>query len=205
MFLRSVLFSHAEKLISIGKIRVIQSDDRLLPLESGLSPRDIPWDESKIDWSGKKSFLISLLKASRKNFAKAFSFQIIGSLFSFTTPFVVHAFVSRLQAGSFTEADLIQLCLIAVSFGLCGIGNGISIQHYFYQTLVFNQIATNLVNKKIFQHSLKLSNAGKNKYQVGDIVNFMGSDSEAIADGCITTIDLTNSVVMSISCTAALF
>jgi ABC-type multidrug transport system fused ATPase/permease subunit len=205
MFLRSLLFSHAEKLISIGKNRVIQSDDRLLPLEDGLSPRSIPWDESKIDWSNKKTFLVTLLKASRKNFAKAISFQITGSIFSFATPFVVHAFVSRLQTGTYSESDLLQLCLIAVSFGLCGICNGISIQHYFYQTLVFNQIATNLVNKKIFQHSLKLSSAGKNKYQVGDIVNFMGTDSEAIADGCITTIDLSNSIVMSLSCTAALF
>ena len=75
-----------------------------------------------------------------------------------------------------------QLCLIALGFGVCGAGNGISIQHYFFQTLKFNQIAINLVNKKIFSHSLKLSAAGRNKYQVGDIVNYMSSDSDAIAD-----------------------
>jgi ABC-type multidrug transport system fused ATPase/permease subunit len=204
MSLKAVLFSHAEKLISIGKERVVQAEDRL-ELMPDLHPRNIPWDESKIDWTDKRTFLISLLKASRKNFSIALTFQIFGSLFAFTTPFLVHAFISRLQAGNFSTQDIYQLCFIALGFGLCGAGNGITIQHYFFQTLKFNQIAINLVNKKIFQHALKLSSSGKNKYQVGDIVNYMSSDSDAIADGCITTIDLSNAVVLSIGCTATLF
>lgn len=204
MSLKAVLFSQAAGLISIGKNRVIQAEDHL-PLMSDLNPKDIPWDESKVVWTDKKSFLISLLKVSRKNFYKAISFQVLGSAFSFATPFLVHSFITRLQAGNFSENDLLQLCMIAVSFGLCGAGNGIAIQHYFFQTLKFNQIAINLVNKKIFSHSLKLSANAKNKYQVGDIVNYMSSDSDAIADGAITTIDLSNAVVLSIGCTATLF
>jgi hypothetical protein len=70
MSLKAVLFSQAQGLISIGKNRVIQAEDHL-PLMKGLHPRDIPWDESKIKWTDKKSFLISLLKASKKNFYKA--------------------------------------------------------------------------------------------------------------------------------------
>ncbi len=202
--LKSVLFSHAEKLVSIGKNRIIHAEDRL-QLMPELDPENIPWDETKVDWTEKKSFLISLLKVSRVNFFKAISFQVVASGFSFATPFLVHAFISRLQGGSFSEQDIFQLCLIAVGFGLCGAGNGIAIQHYFFQTLKFNQIAINLVNKKLFAHSLKLSSSGKNKYQVGDIVNYMSSDSDAIADGCITTIDLTNAVILSIGCTITLF
>ncbi|MBY0554615.1 ATP-binding cassette domain-containing protein [bacterium] len=204
MSLKAVLFSQAAGLISIGKNRVIQAEDHL-PLMSDLNPKDIPWDESKVVWTDKKSFLISLLKVSRKNFFKAISFQVLGSAFSFATPFLVHSFITRLQAGNFSENDLLQLCMIALGFGLCGAGNGIAIQHYFFQTLKFNQIAINLVNKKIFSHSLKLSANAKNKYQVGDIVNYMSSDSDAIADGAITTIDLSNAVVLSIGCTVTLF
>lgn len=204
MSLKAVFFSQAAGLISIGKNRVIQAEDHL-PLMSDLNPRDIPWDESQVNWSDKKSFLLSLLKVSRKNFYKAVSFQVLGSAFSFATPFLVHNFITRLQAGNFSENDVIQLCLIALGFGLCGAGNGIAIQHYFFQTLKFNQIAINLVNKKIFTHSLRLSANAKNKYQVGDIVNYMSSDSDAIADGAITTIDLSNAVILSIGCTATLF
>lgn len=204
MSLKAVLFSQASGLISIGKNRVIQAEDHL-PLMEDLNPRNIPWDESQVKWTDKKSFLISLLKVSRKNFYTAIFFQVLGSAFSFATPFLVHSFITRLQLGNFSENDIVQLCMIAVGFGLCGAGNGIAIQHYFFQTLKFNQIAINLVNKKIFSHSLKLSANAKNKYQVGDIVNYMSSDSDAIADGAITTIDLSNAVILSIGCTATLF
>lgn len=204
MSFKGILFSQAEKLISIGKNRVVQADDRL-QLMPDLNPRYIPWDESKVDWSNKRKLLFSLLKVSRKNFFKAIVFQIIASIFSFATPFLVHAFVSRLQIGNFSQQEIVQLCFIALGFGICGAGNGVSIQHYFFQTLKFNQIAINLLNKKIFSHALRLSNSAKNKYQVGDIVNYMSSDSDAIADGCITTIDLGNAVVLSIGCIATLF
>lgn len=204
MFIKSILFSQAENLISIGKNRIIHTEDRL-QLMPDLDPKNIPWDESKVEWGNKKSFLISLLKVSRRNFFKAIGFQVIASIFSFATPFLVHAFISKIQTGNFSQEDIIQLCLIAIGFGLCGAGNGIAIQHYFFQTLKFNQIAINFLNKKIFSHSLKLSASGRNKYQVGDIVNYMSSDSDAIADGCITTIDLTNAVILSIGCTATLF
>lgn len=204
MSLKAVLFSQAAGLISIAKNRVIQPEDRL-ELMQGLDPRAIPWDESQLNWSNKKSFLISLLKASRKIFLKAAGLQVLGSLFSFATPFLVHAFITRLQAGNFSQENLIELCFIALGFGFCGAANGISIQHYFFQTLKFNQIAINVVNKKIYLHALKLSSGAKNKYQVGDVVNYMSADSDAIADGCITSIDLTNAVVLSIGCTITLF
>jgi ABC-type multidrug transport system fused ATPase/permease subunit len=204
MFLKSILFLQAQELIALGRKRVIQATDRLMLIPE-VDPETIPWDESAVDWSSRKAFLFSLVKVAKKNIRTAVSFQIVGSCFSFATPFLLHAFITRLQKGNFSQQDLFELCLIAISFGLCGAGNGVAIQHYFYQTLKFNQISTNLVNKKIFSHSLKLSAGAKNKYQVGDIVNYMSSDSDAIADGCIMTIDLCNAGVLLIGCTLTLF
>lgn len=204
MNFKTVLFSQAETLIDIGKTRVIQPEDRL-KLSQELDPESLPWDETQVNWTNKKTFLLSLLKVSRRNYSVAVVFQILGSLFAFATPFLVHAFISRIQAGSFSHNEVLQLVFIALGFGICGAGNGITIQHYFYQTLKFNQIAINLVNKKIFSHALRLSSSSKNKYQVGDIVNFMSSDSEAIADASITTIDLSNAVLLSIGCMLTLF
>ncbi len=204
MFFKNILFPQAQSLVAIGRKRIIQSSDRfeLLP---ELNPRTIPWDEDAVDWSDRKSFLISIVKVARKNIRLAVIFQFVGSCFSFATPFLLHEFITRLQKGSFAQQDIFELCMVALSFGLCGAGNGIAIQHYFYQSLKFNQIATNLINKKIFSHALKLSNSAKNKYQVGDIVNYMSSDSDAIADSSITTIDLANAVLLLTGCTITLF
>ncbi len=204
MSLKSIFFLQVQELIVLGRKRVVQATDRLAIVPE-VNPRSIPWDESAVDWTNRRSFLRSLMKVSKPTWSRAVKFQVIASCFSFATPFLLHAFISRLQKGNFTQQDLLELSLIAISFGLCGAGNGVVIQHYFFQTLKFNQISTNLVNKKLFSHSLKLSASAKNKYQVGDIVNYMSTDSDAIADASITTIDLANAVVLLVGCTITLF
>ena len=199
-----ILFSKAESLIKIGRVRVVQATDHLdLPLH--LNPQHIPWEEENLNWTDRKVFLRSLFKVSWPTTSRAILLQTIASLLSFATPFLVHAFITRLQAGTFTQQELIELAFLTLGFGLCGGGQGIIIQHYFFRTLQFNQIATNIVNKKIFSHALKLSSGAKNKFPVGDVVNFMSADSDAIADSSITVIDLTNAAVLLIGCTASLF
>lgn len=199
-----ILFSKAQRLIQIGRQRIIQPVDSLeLPIH--LDPEHIPWEENAVDWTSRNSLLKTLFKVSWPTTRIAISLQVLCSLFSFSTPFLVHAFITRLQTGTFTATDLTELVILALGFGVCGAGNGLILQHYFYRTLNFNQITNNLVNKKIFQHALKLSALAKNKFQVGDIVNFMSSDSDAIADSAITVIDLSNAVLLLAGCTITLF
>ncbi|MFZ3228746.1 MAG: ATP-binding cassette domain-containing protein [Pseudobdellovibrio sp.] len=204
MPLNDIFFSKAQKLIKIGRSRVVQETD-CLELPAHLNPKTIPWNESKLNWTNRKDFLRSFLHVSWPTTKLAITYQVVASLFAFLTPFLVHAFLTRLQVGNFDQQNLIELISLALGLGLCGGGQGVVIQHYFYYTLEFNQITTNIINKKIFTHALKLSSAAKNKFQVGDIVNYMSSDSDAIADSSITTIDLTNACVLLIGCTASLF
>ena len=44
------------------------------------------------------------------------------------------------------------------------------------------QVLTNIINKKIFVHSLRLSQLARQKSQIGDIVNHMSSDTDSVAD-----------------------
>lgn len=204
MAFSDILFSKAQKLIQTGRKRLVEQSD-CLDLPSYLNPKTIPWDESKIDWSDRKKFLRSFFFVSLPTTKKAIFFQVVASLLAFLTPFLVHAFITRLQAGNYSDEKLTELIALAIGLGICGGGQGVIIQHYFFNTLSFNQIATNIINKKIFSHALTLSAKAKNRFQVGDIVNFMSSDSDAIADASITTIDLVNAAVLLIGCTASLF
>lgn len=204
MPLRHILFSKASKIIRLGKDRIVQSHDKL-DLPDHLSPYSESTDGAQIDWSSARGLYTSLFKAHRKILSKAIILQIIGSLFSFSTPLLIHQFISGLQQNNWAPEHVSLLLLYALGFGLCGAGNGLAIQHYFYQTLNFFQIAVNTINKKIFNHALKISSLAKQRYQVGDIVNFMSSDADAIGDAAITTIDLANAVVLLIGCSALLF
>ncbi len=204
MFFQKIFFSQSQELIALARQRVLQAADRF-KLPKYLDPESIPWDENAVDWSNRKSFLWSLFKVSRFNTRRAVGFQLIGSASAFATPFLLHTFITLLQNKSFSPSDLLELSLIALGFGFTGVVNGIAIQHYFYQTLQFHQISVNLINKKIFSHALKLSNSAKNKYQVGDIVNYMSSDTDAISYSSQATIDLGNAALLLTGCTIALF
>lgn len=190
--------------MKIGRKRLIQAQDRM-SLPKHLDPESIPWNEDQVDWSTPKSFYKTYFKVSWVTSKKAVMYQIIGSLFAFCTPIIMHAFISRLQEANFSKESIQQLIWLAIGFGVTAAGYGVTIQHYFVTTIGFFQTATNMINKKIFSHALKLSSGARNKYQVGDIVNYMSSDSEAVADACITVIDLVNAVVLLLGCSALLF
>lgn len=203
-FFNRLLFSHSAHLIKLGKKRFIEESDSL-PLPDHLSPYKNSFKEDLIDWSSNKSIYLGFFKAAGSLFWSTVVLQIVASLFAFGTPLFVNQFVSSLQTTIWTTEAIQTSLLFALGLGLCAAGHGITIQHYFYRTLNMNQVTINIINKKIFQHALKLSYLGKQKYQVGDIVNFMSSDAEAIGDSAITSIDLANAIVMLLGGSAMLF
>lgn len=204
---QSVLFSDAYELIKLSRHKVIQSTDKIqLPKElSPHSEKSSFIDESVIDWSNGRSIFKTMAKATRPLIVACISYQILASLFAFATPILMNQFMVHLQNLQSGSDEVWYLVALSLGFGISGIGNGVLIQHYFYRTLNYFQVSTNAVNRKIFNHSLKLSQSGKNKYQIGDIVNFMSSDADAIGDAAITTIDLANAVVLLLGCAGLLF
>ncbi len=206
-FFKRILFSDANVLIRTARTRTIEATD-IIQLPDSLSVYDhknknILFDDSKVDWSNGRSIFVSHFKAASGVIWSCVGFQLIASCFSFATPVLMNQFMNRLQ--HIESANLWVMVALAFGFGLCGAGHGILIQHYFYKTLNFFQLACNSVNKKIFSHSLKMSNVSKQKYQIGDIVNFMSSDADAIGDAAITTIDLSNAVLLLVGCSGLLF
>lgn len=199
-----LIFSQASGLIDLGAKRLVDANDKL-ELPESLSAYNPAIDTAKIDWSSPKTLYKSLFRVNRSIVTKAIIFQIIASLFSFATPVLIHQFISGLELNNWSTDHVWLLLAYAIGFGICAAGNGVAIQHYFFQTLNFFQITTNIVNKKIFAHALKLSSRAKQKYQVGDIVNFMSSDTDALSDASIVTIDLSNAIFLLVGCSILLF
>jgi ABC-type multidrug transport system fused ATPase/permease subunit len=203
-FFSRILFSQSAQLIKLGKKRFIVEGDALT-LPDYLSPYKKSFNEELIDWGNGRSIYLSFLKASGSLFVKTVLLQIVASAFAFGTPLFVNHFVSSLQVSGWTPENIRISLLFALGLGVCAMGHGIMIQHYFFRTLNMNQITINILNKKIFEHALKLSYLGKQKYQIGDIVNFMSSDADAIGDSAITTVDLCNAILMLVGGSAMLF
>jgi ABC-type multidrug transport system fused ATPase/permease subunit len=202
-FLKRFLFAEVSPLIRLAKQRHIVEPD-LLPLPEALNPRVIPLDISQLQWDRPFAFLKSLMKVTRPISFGAYRWLLTHSLLSLATPVLVNRFVTLISRGV-DRTSLPEAIGYGVLLGACGLLAGLSLQHYFYQILRVNQMITSILNQRIFKHSLQLTQGARQKNQIGDIVNFMSSDSDSVAESPQILGDIGSSLFMTVSVVAMLF
>ncbi|MBK9323465.1 MAG: ATP-binding cassette domain-containing protein [Bdellovibrionaceae bacterium] len=179
-FFKRMFFSEVGPLVRLAKTKHIGEED-LFSLPSDLNPVSSLVKEGAISWSKPINLLFSLVRAMKKYTRPAYAFYLLSSIFSLCSPVLVHRFVGLISSGV-TRENLVEVLICAVLLGLFGFLSGLCMQHYFYRALQAYQIATNVLNEKLFRHSLRLSQSAKQKSSVGDIVNHMSSDSDSVSD-----------------------
>ncbi len=199
-----VFFSNITPLLRLGSKRPLQAED-LPELPIDLDPRSTVMDESKIDWSTGAKLLVTLHWAARKYWLMPLGFYGLFGLMNLSGPVLVNLFVSRIQNGLNTRGALLEALVFGVGVGLVGLIGGLSIQHYFLRSLRKFQILTNVLNKKIFVHSLALTKEARERIPVGDIVNHMSTDSDSVCEAGNGFADLLYCVVMIAGCVGLLF
>jgi ABC-type multidrug transport system fused ATPase/permease subunit len=109
----------------------------------------------------------SVVKVAKSELCPAYSWFFASTLFSLSTPILVNRFVTMIGVG-INHTNLNEALATGVLLGFCGFIAGLCLQHYFLHALGAHQIVTNILNKKIFRHSLKLTmNARGQKQRVG--------------------------------------
>lgn len=202
-FFRRILFSEVTPLVRVAKTKHITEGD-LQPLPSDLHPEHIGVQVSLIQWTTPRVFLFSIIKTLKPYLYPAYSWYFLSTILSLSSPVLVHRFISLISEGV-TQENLLQALIIGILLGACGFLSGLLLQHYFFNTLRAYQVSTNILNEKIFRHSLKLSHHSRQKNQIGDVVNHMSSDSEAAADFPVILGDLVDSLFLMIGVTGLLF
>lgn len=201
--LKKLFFLEASPLIEKGKTQILKESD-MLSLPDHLHPKNKTFPEDQLDWSSPWKHLWSVIKISRSELKHAYTWYVLSAIFSLASPLLVNRFVKMISEG-IDQHNLMQSLGTGVLLGLCGFLTGFCLQHYFYHALGAYQIVTNILNKILFSHSLKLSMQARGKNQLGDIVNYMSSDSDAIADFTFVFGDLTYNVLMIVGVIAMLF
>jgi hypothetical protein len=193
-----VFFAWLTPLLKTGSQRSLEVGD-LPPLPSDLDPEALVLDESRISWVSGVALLKSLLRVSTKIWVPALGFFLLFAAMNLLGPVLVNNFVKAIQKGFSTPDEMKTAMILAALVGTTGIIGGVAIQHYFLWYLKWNQTVTNVVNKKIFFHALRLSERdAREAAPVGDLVNHLSSDTEAVADFGGGMADLIYSVVMII-------
>jgi ABC-type multidrug transport system fused ATPase/permease subunit len=195
-----IFFANLTPVLKLGMKRSLQPAD-LPPLPAYLDPEAAAIDETKIEWRSGKGLLWSLLRQTRAFWLRGFAFFALFGAMNLLGPVLVNLFVSHISSGLEGDGRMIWGITYGAGVGLVGIVGGLAIQHYFLRNLAWNQIVTNVVNTKLFRHSLNLSKEARDATPVGDIVNHMSADTEsvaefggAVADGVYTVMMLAGAI-----------
>jgi ABC-type multidrug transport system fused ATPase/permease subunit len=206
-----LFFSQSNHIVRLAKTQTIQTED-MLSLPAELGPQ-IDHLGKQINWNQKPIWILfSLIKVYKNWTYPGYSILIVAFVASLISPNLVYIFLKRLEAlnpqGSFVESlnsQTLLTWLIGLGLAFCGVVVGLCMQHYFVSMLAGYQRIGSDLNSAIFQKSLRLSLQARAKFQVGDVVNHMSSDSEAASDVGIIVGDLTWALFMIAGTVTMLF
>ncbi len=202
-FLHKFLFKDATVLVQKAKKIHLEADD-VLDLPNKLNPKTNYFPEEKLDYSSEKKLLLSSLIISSKEMKPSLFWYLMSTISSLLTPVLIHRFISLIQSGV-DQSNLTTVIFYGVMLGVSGFLTGFLLQHYFYHQLQAYQVVTNILNKKIYSHSLRLTMSARQKNQLGDIVNYMSTDADAIADFGFVFSDLLINLLTMIGVVGMLF
>lgn len=200
---RRLLFAEVTPLVKLAKTKHIDESD-LLALPAELHPQHVQVDLAKIQWSSPRALLFSMIRALRKYTQPSYLWYLSASMLALLSPVLVNRFVGIISAGV-TQETLPTALVYGVLLGLCGFLSGLCMQHYFFNGLKAYQVMTNILNEKLFRHSLKLSQKARQKNQVGDIVNHMSTDSENASDFAMVLGDFVSATFLIVGVVIMLF
>ncbi len=191
-------------IVKKAKVKIIDEND-MIDLPARFNPRNPHDNEGDISWKSARAFLVSSIWASRRYSAKAYLLCLAAASSSLLGPFLVHRFVSLVSMDISSPEKFKETLLAGILMGVTGFLSGFCFQHYYYFSIGGYQNMTNILNRKIYGHSLRLSKQARQQSLLGDIVNHMSSDSESVSDVSFIVGDMMFSFFTIVGVTALLF
>ncbi len=201
---RRLLFAEMKKTVVLARHKVLQAED-MPALPAHLQPRQLPFSEHELDTASARRLIWSLFRRGKKYVVPALLCNAAYVLLNLAKPVLVNSFIHRISGELSQKSDFYLALLLAVALGSVSFVGSLAIQHYFLRMLAAFQIFTNAVNRLVFQHSLALTQKSRAASQLGDVVNHMGSDSDAISDVGMMVGDLMISVLSILGAAVLLF
>jgi ABC-type multidrug transport system fused ATPase/permease subunit len=149
--------------------------------------------------------LKSLLWVSRRYWLPYSGFYLANVVLSLLGPILVNQFVSRLQSGLPSVAELWLSVFFGLGIGISGMVAGLCMQQYFFFQIRRIQMFVNVINTKVFRHALNLSKGARERTAIGDIVNHLSTDTDAISEVGGAVNDLAYCILMISGAVGLLF
>lgn len=200
---KTFFFFNVSPLVKLGQEKILAFEDLMdIPSEVKI---ERTLEAPPIDLSSQKKFLKGIVLEQKSLVFPAWSFYLLGVAASLVSPLLINQFITRLTSLSAGTENYLTIIPVALGIGMIGVVTGIGYQHNFYGTLRANTRIIARLNRLIFEQALKLSQRARQSVNVGDVVNHMSSDSEAIADVPMLIGDLGWATLLTIGSVSMLF
>jgi ABC-type multidrug transport system fused ATPase/permease subunit len=186
---RAALFSDVTPLIRLGAAKTLQVED-LPVLPATLTPSGASHRFQTLSLSGPWRFVASILVAPGRQMLAVLGIVTALIATGIFVPVAMGALIGRLAElanGSGSIAAGLGLTLV---FALSMAARAVLLQHYFDGILKMEQLIISGVNHRIYAQALRLTRAARRDKPVGDIVNHMGTDTDAVAEMPIVAAEL---------------
>jgi ABC-type multidrug transport system fused ATPase/permease subunit len=201
---RRLMFSDMNKIVQLARRKVLQPED-IPALPRHLDPRHLPFAEEAIVTTNSRAMMLSLFRAGRGFLLPGFVLNLTYVGLNLAKPVLVNSFVRTVSQPLTDNKTLAGALLLALGLGLVSFAGSLAIQHYFLRMLGAYQTFTNAINRLVFRQSLMLTQRARGLTQLGDVVNHMSSDNDAVADCGLIFGDLLISTATILGASGLLF
>lgn len=176
-----LFFAEAAPIIQTGKQRTLTESD-FLTLPDWLNPKNVAPGFRTLDITSVNGFLLGILLSNKKRMALVA--VIVGGLIATNLmyPELMHRLITGMKDLVEHQGTVSASLGLTLGFALIIILNALLLQHYLYNVVNMELFIINGLNYRIFAKALKLSRKGRNKTPIGDIVNHLGSDTNAVSE-----------------------
>lgn len=112
-----------------------------------------------------------------------------------STPLLLHSLLTRLGGFGPGNDDMVMLFATAIALGSAGILKAVAQQHWYYNALIGFASMVAGIDRRIFDHTVRLRRSARVNTPTGDLVNHVASDSYAIGEAAFFIPELMNSVL----------
>jgi ABC-type multidrug transport system fused ATPase/permease subunit len=201
-WLESVLFTRANALIRMGRVRpLVPADAPDLP--RAFHPAHASEAFETADTSRFGKFIWQAFWATGAAARNLLTFSGLYLVLVLASPLLLARLLRLLPMAG--QGAQVELYALAVVLGLSGMVGALVLQHYYYNALAAFAIIVNGINRRVVRHALRLRHSARSMMRTGDLVNHLSSDTDAIAESAFFIPEVLGSIVRTLVGTVLLW
>jgi ABC-type multidrug transport system fused ATPase/permease subunit len=178
---RQCFFVDAGAIVRAGRARPLAASDAP-ELAPALEPRLARPALDRLSLAPFWPYILRQFVRTGRPARTIFALTFVRLAVSCSAPVLLHELLERLPAARSAPEFPWPLLGLAILLGSAGLSTALLTQHWYHQALRVRTIVINALNRRVVAHALRLRRSARARMQTGDLINHLGSDSDALAE-----------------------